>query len=72
MANLRSDNTDTFNNNSGHLLLFSSYLMFDIFSRDVAKLTITYYNFIRRSYFYYDIKIQNNIKFFKYIIEAWN
>ena len=52
-----SDNTDTSNNISGNLLLFSSYLMFNIFSRDVAKLTITYYNFIRRSYFYYDIKI---------------
>ena len=70
MANLRSDNTDTFNNNSGHLLLFSSYLMFDIFSRDVAKLKLTFNKFIRRSYFYYDIKIYNNIKFFQYIIKA--
>ena len=36
-ANLRSDNTDTFNNIFGHLFLFSSYSLFNIFSKDVAK-----------------------------------
>ena len=69
-ANLRSDNTDTFNNIFGHLFLFSSYLLFNIFSKDVAKLKLTFYKFIKRSYFYCDIEIYDNINFFQYIIRA--